>query len=72
MLGNGLSWWIWNGGVPDFIRPGGAHIWNIADFAIGIGLCGGILSIAVAALITYFRERLHAARVHARSVDSAG
>ena len=23
VLGNGLSWWIWNGGIPDFIRPGG-------------------------------------------------
>ena len=72
VLANGLSWWIWNGGVPDFIRPGGDHIWNIADFAIGLGLCGAILSIAVSALIAYFRERFRGARVHARSADSAG
>ena len=72
VLGNGLSWWIWNGGVPDFIRPGGDHIWNLADFAIGLGLSGAILSIAVSALIAYLRERVRAARVHARSVDSAG
>ena len=72
VLGNGISWWIWNGGIPDFIRPGGDHIWNIADFAIGLGLCGALLSIAVSAVIAYFRERFRAARVHARSVDSVG
>jgi hypothetical protein len=72
VLGNGLSWWIWDGGIPDFIRPGGDHVWNLADFAIGLGLCGAILSIAVSALIAYLRERFPRAGVQARSVDSAG
>ena len=72
VLGNGLSWWIWDGGVPDFIRPGGDHVWNLADFAIGFGLGGAIFSIAVSALIAYIRERVLAARPQARSGDSAG
>jgi AmiR/NasT family two-component response regulator len=40
VLSNGASYLIWSGGVPDFIRPGGQFIWNVADFAIGIGLIG--------------------------------
>ena len=72
VLGNGLSWWIWDGGVPDFIRPGGDHVWNLADFAIGLGLGGAIASIAVCALIAYVRERVVAARLQSRSGDSAG
>jgi hypothetical protein len=72
VLGNGLSWWIWEGGIPDFIRPGGDHVWNLADFAIGLGVCGAILSIAVSALIAYLRERFRFAPAQPPSVDSAG
>lgn len=72
VLANGLSWWIWDGGIPDFIRPGGDHVWNLADFAIGLGLSGAILSIAVTALIAYLRERFGLRRAQARSADSAG
>lgn len=53
VLGNGISWWIWGGGVPDFIHVGDEYVWNLADFAIGIGLTGGIASIAVAAVAAY-------------------
>ena len=61
VLSNGLSYLIWSGGVPDFIRPGGDFVWNIADFAIGLGLSGGVIAIAGAAAIAFVRERLHAA-----------
>jgi hypothetical protein len=58
VLSNGVSYLIWNGGVPDFIRPGGDFIWNVADFAIGIGLTGGMIAIAATAAIAFVRERL--------------
>jgi hypothetical protein len=60
VLSNGASYLIWSGGVPDFIRPGGQFIWNVADFAIGIGLMGGIVAVAAAATISFVRERLSA------------
>jgi lipoprotein signal peptidase len=56
ILGNGLSPAIWSQGVPDFIHAGDRWVWNVADFAIGLGLAGGIASIAVAALGAYARE----------------
>jgi hypothetical protein len=62
VLSNGASYLIWSGGVPDFIRPGGKFIWNVADFAIGIGLTGGMVAIAAAAALAFARERL-AARI---------
>jgi hypothetical protein len=62
VLSNGVSYLIWNGGVPDFIRPRGDFIWNIADFAIGLGLSGGMIAIAATALLAFVRERL-AARI---------
>jgi hypothetical protein len=62
VLSNGVSYLIWSGGVPDFIRPSGAFIWNIADFAIGIGLTGGVVAIAATAALAFVRERL-AARI---------
>jgi hypothetical protein len=58
VLSNGASYLIWSGGVPDFIRPGGKFIWNVADFAIGIGLTGGMLTIAATAVFVFVRERL--------------
>jgi Na+/phosphate symporter len=58
IAGNGLSGVIWSRGVPDFIHAGDRWIWNVADFAIGIGLSGGIASVAVAALAVYLRERV--------------
>jgi hypothetical protein len=60
VLSNGASYLIWNGGVPDFIRPGGDFIWNVADFAIGIGVTGGVIAIAATALLAFARERLTA------------
>jgi hypothetical protein len=62
VLSNGVSYLIWSGGVPDFIRPSGAFIWNIADFAIGIGLTGGVVAIAATAALAFVRERI-AARI---------
>jgi hypothetical protein len=61
VLSNGVSYLIWSGGVPDFIRPGGDFVWNIADFAIGIGLTGGVVAIAATALLAFVRERLRPA-----------
>ena len=57
VLGNGLSRFIWSRGVPDFIHTASPDIWNLADFEIAIGLTGGIVSMAVTAIIVYARER---------------
>jgi len=56
VMGNGISSVIWSRGVPDFIHTP-AYVWNLADFEISFGVTGGILSIAVAALSAYVRER---------------
>ena len=56
VLGNGISRFIWSRGVPDFIHTP-THIWNLADVEIGIGVTGGILSVGVAALSAYLRDR---------------
>ena len=56
VMGNGISSLIWSRGVPDFIHTP-AYVWNIADFEISFGVTGGILSVAVAALSAYVRER---------------
>jgi hypothetical protein len=42
--------------VPDFLHVGDRWVWNFADFAIGLGLTGGIASIVVAAAGVYVRE----------------
>ena len=55
VLGNGLSRFIWSRGVPDFIHAPSPDIWNLADFEIGIGLTGGIVSMAVTAIVVYTR-----------------
>lgn len=57
IVGNGASRLIWTGGVPDFIDMG-REMWNLADFMIGVGLAGGLLSIAVGAVLAFARERL--------------
>jgi len=57
VLGNGVSRFIWSRGVPDFIHSPSPDIWNVADFEIAIGLTGGIVSMAIAAIIAYARER---------------
>jgi Na+/phosphate symporter len=56
IMGNGVSRLIWAEGVPDFIHLGDRWVWNVADFAIGFGLTGGVASIAVAALGAWVRE----------------
>jgi len=57
-LANGVSGLLWSEGVPDFVDMGGGWVWNLADFEIAIGMTGGILSIAVSALVVYARERM--------------
>lgn len=56
ITGNGLSHVIWPHGTPDFIDAGD-YVWNVADFAIGLGLAGCALSIAASALLAYARGR---------------
>jgi Signal peptidase (SPase) II len=56
VIGNGVSSLIWSRGVPDFIHTP-AYVWNLADFEISIGVTGGILSVVVAALSAFVRER---------------
>jgi hypothetical protein len=56
VLGNGVSSIIWSRGVPDFIHTP-AYVWNLADFEISFGVTGGILSVVVAALSAFIRER---------------
>jgi lipoprotein signal peptidase len=56
VLGNGISGLLWSRGVPDFIHTP-AYVWNLADVEIVIGVTGGILSVAVAALSAYLRDR---------------
>jgi lipoprotein signal peptidase len=60
VLANGLSQFIWSRGTPDFIHfySLSPNVWNIADFEIWWGLTGGLVSIAIAALIAFARERL--------------
>jgi Signal peptidase (SPase) II len=57
-LGNGLSFFIWSRGVPDFVPTTSPDLWSVADFEIALGLAGGVLSIGVAAVIAYLRERV--------------
>jgi hypothetical protein len=58
IAGNGVSRVLWSRGVPDFIHAGDRWIWNVADFAIGLGLVGGVASIAVTGLGVWVRERV--------------
>jgi lipoprotein signal peptidase len=55
-LANGVSAVIWSQGVPDFIDVQGGWVWNVADFEIAVGMTGGILSVAVTAVVVYARE----------------
>jgi hypothetical protein len=55
-LANGISALLWRRGVPDFISVGGGWVWNVADFEIAAGMTGGILSVAVSAIVLYVRE----------------
>jgi lipoprotein signal peptidase len=61
VLANGVSRFLWARGVPDFIFAGD-HIWNLADFMIGIGMTGGILSLFPTVLLAYVRGRIQVAR----------
>jgi hypothetical protein len=69
-LGNGLSFFLWANGVPDFVRTSGPDIWSVADFEIALGLGGGVLSIALAALAAYARERIGRLSPAGRSGDA--
>jgi lipoprotein signal peptidase len=55
-LSNGVSALIWVQGVPDFINVRGGWVWNVADFEIAVGMAGGILSVAVCAVVMFMRE----------------
>lgn len=57
IVGNGISPALWEYGVPDFISMPGGWVWNVADFEIGLGLLGGLGSIAAGAAVAYLRER---------------
>jgi hypothetical protein len=57
IAGNGLSHAIWSRGTPDFIWASGHWVWNLADFAIGIGLVGAVAATAAAALGAVWRDR---------------
>jgi lipoprotein signal peptidase len=61
VLANAASRFFWARGVPDFIFAGD-HIWNLADFMIGIGITGGILSLFPSVLLAYVRGRIQVAR----------
>jgi len=56
VIGNGVSSLIWSRGVPDFIHTP-AYVWNLADFEISFGVTGGIVSVGIAALSAFIRER---------------
>lgn len=58
VLGNGISSYLWARGVPDFLQPAGNEFWNLADFEIAVGLTGGIVATAAAAVLAYVRERI--------------
>lgn len=58
ILANGISPLLWDRGVPDFIGVSGGWVWNVADFEIAIGLAGGLLSVALSAVVVYARERV--------------
>lgn len=66
IVGNGVSHLLWSRGTPDFIWVPGRYVWNLADFAIGLGLMGSFVSVAVAALFAAVRD-LRAARGAARA-----
>jgi lipoprotein signal peptidase len=61
VLANAASRFFWARGVPDFIFAGN-HIWNLADFMIGIGITGGILSLFPSVLLAYVRGKIQVAR----------
>jgi len=61
VLGNGVSRLFWPRGVPDFLLIG-RDAWNLADFFIGVGLTGGIVSLLGTALVAYARGRIQVAR----------
>ena len=63
VMGNGISSLVWSRGVPDFIHTP-AYVWNLADFEISFGVTGGILSVLVAAVSAYVRERRLPPPVH--------
>jgi lipoprotein signal peptidase len=56
ILGNGVSPFIWDRGVPDFISVSD-YVWNLADFEIVAGLLGAPLFVAAAAVLAYARDR---------------
>ncbi len=56
VIGNGVSSLLWSRGVPDFIHTP-AYVWNLADVEIMLGVVGGLLSVVVAAIAAFVRER---------------
>ena len=56
VLANGVSAFLWARGVPDFIDLRDGWVWNLADLEIAVGMTGGIVSVAVSAVVLYVRE----------------
>lgn len=54
-VGNWIAGAVWAHGVPDFI-DGGDRMWNLADFAIGLGMLLAIVSAFGYALRAYVRS----------------
>jgi len=52
-LANGVSSYLWDSGVPDFIHLSGGWVWNIADFEIVFGLLGAAAAVIVSAMIAF-------------------
>jgi hypothetical protein len=67
ILANGVSPLRWDRGVPDFIGVGGGWFWSFADFEIVIGGTGGLLSLAVGAVLVYVAEKGRANDRHGRT-----
>jgi hypothetical protein len=56
ITGNGVSHRLWTRGTPDFIWLPGRYVWNVADFAIGVGLIGIFATVAATALYVAVRD----------------
>lgn len=56
VLGQGISTLVWEEGVPDFIWLG-QWVWNVADFALGLGVVLFLMSTTGYAVRAFVRGR---------------